>query len=137
MEFWQLVAHRHWYTLSFLGREFRLCARCSGYVVGLFMMMVFLNLGLPFYRSLKVDLQFFICFFCVLPLAFDWVTQSWGWRDSNNNLRFLTGFIIGIGTSLFYSMEAIAFSKMRIYVLIAASTAFFGIIGKHMRGLGK
>jgi uncharacterized membrane protein len=135
MELWQLVAHRHWYTLSFLGREFRLCARCSGYFVGLSTLIILLNFGLPIFHSLKVDLQFFFCFLCILPLAFDWITQSWGWRESNNNLRFFTGFILGVGTSLFYSMETISFSKMRIYVYIAASIAVSGIVGKHIRGL--
>lgn len=135
MELWQLVAHRHWYTLSFFGREFRLCARCSGYVFGLSTLMALLNFGIPVFPSLKTDLQFFFCFLCVLPLAFDWLTQSWGLRDSSNNLRFFTGLILGIGTSLFSLMEAIPFSKMRIYVYIAASIAVSGIVGKHIRGL--
>ena len=137
MELWQLVAHRHWYTLSFFGREFRLCARCSGYAVGLSTLMALLNFGIPVFSSLKVELQFFFSFLCVLPLAFDWLTQSWGLRDSNNNLRFFTVLILGIGTSLFSSMEAIPFSKLRIYISIAASIAVSGIVGKHIRGLSR
>ncbi len=34
VELWRLLAHDHWFTLSLLGRELRLCARCSGYLIG-------------------------------------------------------------------------------------------------------
>jgi uncharacterized membrane protein len=37
----------------------------------------------------------------MIPAAADGFTQLFGWRESNNNLRFLTGFIGGIGLIIF------------------------------------
>lgn len=130
MELWRLIAHRHWFTLRFFDREVRLCARCSGYVVGFFILIGFRNLFLlPLFHSLKIPYQLFFCFLFVIPLTYDWLTQSWGLRFSNNGMRLLTGAFLGIGVSLLYSSEAIPFLKTLFYVSIAALIASFGLAG--------
>jgi len=86
--------HRFWncHRLSkrsfFLnGRQFHICARCTGIFVGLV-----LSLSLIPFRS-YLPLGFAIS---SIALFIDGTTQFLGWRDSNNLLRFLSGFLFGI-----------------------------------------
>ena len=130
MELWRLLAHNHWFTIRVLGGEVRLCARCSGYVLGLFAAIVFHSLmGSHFFSSLPVKLQFSVCLLTLLPLAVDWLTQSWGWRKSNNGLRFLTGAVLGTGVFLFSLVNLAHSLKNSFFVLMAFAIAFFGHAG--------
>lgn len=65
------------------GRQFHICARCTGLVVGLPCSLLLLPLreGLPYA---------FIPFASLLVA--DGLTQLAQWRVSNNGLRFFTGF---------------------------------------------
>lgn len=127
MELWQLLAHRHWFTLKVFDREVRLCARCTGYVAGFFTLSVIRNLfGLPFFHSLKTPYQLFLCFLSIIPLTSDWLTQSWGWRDGNNRLRFLTGALLGLGVALLSSSEVTPYLKTRLYCYTAAIIVSLG-----------
>lgn len=116
MELWRLVAHNHWITLDILGRELKLCARCSGYVSGSLILMASHEfLRLPFFNSLNARAQMFLCLLLLLPSVSDWMTQSWGWRESNNGLRLLTGLLLGFGVYLFFKVEMMAPFKVLIY----------------------
>lgn len=131
---WRIVAHRHWITLRIFDREMRVCARCSGYLIGFFGLTVFSNfLVLPIFHSFKNLQQLFLCFLFAVPLTYDWLTQSWGLRDSNNRLRLLTGAVLGVGVSLLYSSEATPFFKTQFYVFIAVLIAGFGLVGEFLR----
>ena len=131
MELWRLVAHRHWLTLRILGMELRLCARCSGYVAGFLTLTVLLNLfEFRLFHSLTVQSQLFICLLLVVPLASDWLTQSWGLRNSNNRLRLLTGAILGVGVALLGSSDATPYVKTWFYVSIAAIIIIAGLSPK-------
>jgi len=136
MELWRIVAHRHWITLRIFDREMRVCARCSGYVIGFFGLTVFRNfLVLPIFHSFKNPHQLFLCFLFALPLTYDWLTQSWGLRDSNNRLRLLTGAVLGVGVSLLYSSEVTPFFRTLFYVSIAVLIAGFGLVGEFLSGI--
>ena len=127
MELWKLVAHRHWLTLRIFDRELRLCARCSGYVAGFLTLTVLLNLfEFNLFRSLTIQSQLFICLLLVVPLASDWLTQSWGLRNSNNRLRLFTGAILGAGTALLNSTEATPYLKTWFYGGIAVIISIVG-----------
>lgn len=131
MELWRLLAHRHWLTLKVFDREVRLCARCSGYVVGFFTLTVFRDLfGLPIFYSLKTPSQLFLCFLSIIPLTSDWLTQSWRWRDSNNRLRFLTATLLGVGVALLHSSEVTPYLKTLFYVYTATIIVSLGSLGK-------
>ncbi|MFB0558071.1 MAG: DUF2085 domain-containing protein [Candidatus Bathyarchaeia archaeon] len=131
MELWKLLAHNHWLTLRVLGREVRLCARCSGYAAGLLASMALHNsIGLPQFHPINVDLQLPIILLTILPLTLDWLTQSWGWRESNNGLRLLTGAILGVGVFLFSLIEAAPSIKRSYYVYMAIAVFLFGLIGE-------
>ena len=127
MELWRLLAPRHWISLRILGRELRLCARCSGYALGLLALTAYRAVfGLQIFDSLGTPLQFLLCYLTVVPLAYDWLTQSWGWRESNNRLRLLTGTILGAGLHLFSMTEATTILKMQLIVYTAAALLLFG-----------
>ncbi len=135
MEIWRLVAHRHWITLDVLGRKLRLCARCTGYALGFLTLMVVISLqGLQFFGSLPLLHQFFFCLLLLAPLTLDWITQSWGLRESNNGLRLLTGFSLGSGVALFSLVDATRNFKVLFYLYAAMVIALGGTIGKRTCG---
>lgn len=69
------------------GRQFHICARCTGLLVGLPLSLLLI----PF--RIYVPVPFFAF---SGSLLIDGITQSMGLRESNNTLRFITGF----GTAL-------------------------------------
>ncbi|MGZ3546279.1 MAG: DUF2085 domain-containing protein [Gemmatimonadaceae bacterium] len=68
------------------GRQFHLCARCTGLSVG-----IILSLALIPFRGMLTP---FALGFLALASA-DALTQYAGWRESTNELRFLTGLSTG------------------------------------------
>ncbi len=80
----------------FIGdKQMCLCQRCTAIYGGL------LLTGLVFYfvRRTKVEplkMWQFVVFFCV-PIGVDSLTQLFGWRESNWELRFLTGGLFAVG----------------------------------------
>lgn len=71
-------------------RQFHICARCTGLLVGCAVSPLFLLLGERAFIAFAIS--------CT-ALTLDGVTQLFGWRESNNKLRFVTGFGTG-ATSL-------------------------------------
>jgi uncharacterized membrane protein len=135
MELWRLVAHRHWITLDVFGRRLRLCARCTGYALGFLALTAIISLqGLQFFGSLSLVYQVAVCLLLLAPLTLDWLTQSWGRRESNNDLRLLTGFLLGSGVSLFSLVDATSGFKVLFYLYAAIVIALGGTIGKRLRG---
>ena len=67
-------------------RQFHICARCTGILTGLFVSILIL----PIYKQIAI---LFIPFFVLLVL--DGTTQKFGWRESNNSLRFISGLTVG------------------------------------------
>ena len=128
MELWRLLAHDHWFTLSLLGRELRLCARCSGYLIGF---------AAPTLLSddpqalLGPGLQWLALLLLATPLALDWVTQSWGLRESTNPLRLATGILMGLDIYLLYGLSIQA--RETILVGAALLVASAGHLGKIRR----
>ena len=131
IELWRLLAHQHWFTLKIFKREVRLCARCSGYVAGLYTFKVFNNLlGIPIFNSLNNMSQLFLCFLSIIPLTSDWLTQSWKWRDSNNRLRFITGTLLGIGVILLSLCEVPVHVKNLLYIYTLTIIVSLGSVGR-------
>lgn len=91
---WNLC-HRMAERSFFLGgRQFHLCARCTGLLCG-----YILSPCLFFLWSFSSAVYFFPLFFLFLSL--DGFTQLFGLRESNNLLRFVTGFGFGLSMPLF------------------------------------
>lgn len=130
MELWRLFAHKHWFTLRALGLELRLCARCSGYLAGFLSCTVLGNVaGLPSFLALPFQHQLFICAMLTAPTGVDWLTQSWGLRESNNALRFITGASLGAVVSLYSSITSMP-NSMPIFVSAMSAVAVVGLLGK-------
>ena len=134
MEYWRLLAHNHWFTLNVLGSKVRLCARCLGYLLG-FIAPFFV---LEYFRVdplgfLDPDIRRLACVLLALPLALDWVTQSWGMRKSNNWIRLATGILMGVDVFLFSRLGSSLQTRRFIFVGVALSLAFIGYLGKLKR----
>jgi len=130
VELWRLAAHRHWFTVRLLGRELRLCSRCSGYVSGIIALSLLQRLQGPSLRGLSAPIQVLLCLALILPSAVDWLTQSWGLRESSNRMRLLTGALLGAGTVLFFSIDAVASMRAILYALTALVIVLLGYAGK-------
>ena len=135
MELWRLVAHRHWITLDVFGRRLRLCARCTGYSLGFLALTAVISVrGLQFFGSLSPPYQVAVCLLLLAPLTLDWVTQSWGLRESNNGLRLLTGLFLGSGVFLFSLVDVTRNFRVLFYLYTAMIIVLGGTIGKRMSG---
>ena len=134
MELWRLFAHRHWFTLRFFNREVRVCARCSGYVAGFLVLRVLQRLfGSPILDFLGTPYQLLFYLLFSIPLISDWLTQSWGWRESNNGLRFFTGALLGIGIAIFSSAHITPQLKAFLYLTTASIIFLLGFVGILLR----
>jgi len=85
-------------SIRISGYTFPLCARCTGLWLGFVMGLLVRVAGL------HMPPVFVFAF--MLPLTVDSLTQLAGYRESNNRLRLLSGFLFGIATNmLFLSMR--------------------------------
>jgi len=87
-----------------------LCSRCFGIYLGIFLIGIYIGIKAKIKINLKVSTIFMI------PLLIDGITQSIGLRQSDNLLRFVTGFLFGLGIgSIFYPLY------FRLVILIKKS----------------
>jgi len=74
-----------------------LCSRCFGIYLGILFGMILLLLIFDV-RVSKIQ-AIYLLIILNLPVFVDGITQSFKLRESNNVLRFFTGFIGGTGSS--------------------------------------
>lgn len=76
-------------SFFFRGKQFPVCARCTGMLVGYLayplMLLNFVTVGLGYSLLMQV------------PALLDGGTQYMEWRESNNALRVITGVLSGAG----------------------------------------
>lgn len=89
-----VTLHRFWHChrrpeRSFFvrGRQFHICARCTGVLTGL----IACPSVIPIRSLLPV-----VFFVSAAVLIIDSFTQLVGWRESNNGIRFATGLVVGL-----------------------------------------
>jgi uncharacterized membrane protein len=131
LELWKLLAHNHWLTLNLYGFELRLCARCSGYLLGLTLPLLISGRVADLSESLDIRFQLIACFLLAIPYAVDWVTQSWGLRESSNRIRLVTGISLGMDIFLFSRLNIIA--GRTIFINAVLFVILLGHIGKVKR----
>jgi uncharacterized membrane protein len=126
--FWpSMFAHNHSITVTLMGRDFQLCARCSGLVLGAITLIgLSFHLNLAFLLSLPLSSQVWMCFLLALPAIIDWTTHSVNLRKSNNGTRLVTGFSEGIGISLLNFIALDVAYKILILLLVAGFTIGVG-----------
>jgi len=131
LDWWRLIAHRHWITLRVFGVTFRVCARCTGYVSGFFLLSSLLKMGdLRVYRNLPPSLQLVPCVLLASPLAFDWLTHTWQRRESNNRSRYLTGFLVGAGIALLSRSTIDPTAQFSLSACLGGAITLVGVLGK-------
>lgn len=100
---------KEWITLSFMpchrmqersmilwGKQFPLCYRCMGILLGIIIGIPFASVLVQFLSVVHLLLGGIL----ISTLLIDGFTQKWGWRQSTNPLRLLTGLLCGLGLSL-------------------------------------
>jgi len=75
-------------SICIKGYTFPLCSRCTGILIGFFISL--------FLIIFRIEISLLILMILCIPLLIDGFSQLFGWRKSNNIIRFLTGFIFGI-----------------------------------------
>ncbi|ODS39471.1 MAG: hypothetical protein A7316_10995 [Candidatus Altiarchaeales archaeon WOR_SM1_86-2] len=71
------------------GKQFPVCARCTGIIIGMLL--------LPIFHFEIIPPTIFFVLLSMIPTVVDGTTQAFGKRKSNNPLRFITGFLFGMG----------------------------------------
>jgi uncharacterized membrane protein len=79
-----------------------ICSRCFGFYLGLL-----IGLLIPIFVwslfVIDVNTMFLLLILSLIPISIDGLTQLLGLRISNNNLRFITGFIAGLFLGLVFT----------------------------------
>lgn len=84
-------------------KQFPVCSRCTGIVIGAAAGFVLASLTQP-------NLIFVLGF---IPLIIDGTTQYYGLRTSNNTLRFVTGLLCG------FSIPFVVLKQNQLYSIIS------------------
>ena len=82
-------------SLYFDGIQMPVCARCAALYVATAAGLLFFRLRGYGKKEFRMNWPLFVLLF--LPTALDGTTQLFGWRESTNLLRLITGFPYGIG----------------------------------------
>lgn len=75
-------------------RHLPICARCTGILFGGISSLIIFNI-------FNLTFSFLTSFILMLPMIMDGGLQYLNYIISNNNRRFVTGFIFGTGTVIF------------------------------------
>jgi uncharacterized membrane protein len=120
-----LFAHQHWITLQIFNKELRLCARCTGIVLG----FIFLKLSTVLLASsftLPATTGVILAFSFALPSIMDWLTSKFRLRHSDNTVRMLTGVFEGGGIGLLSLTNLSLSLRILIIALIGMSIMAIG-----------
>ncbi len=77
-----------------LDHEQRFCTRCSGQWVST---ASFASLMLVFQPEISIAVRLAVLALLPMPALLDWVTQTWGTRESTTPIRLITGSLLGAG----------------------------------------
>ncbi len=101
MKYSRLICHRlPERSFHLRNHQFPVCARCTGFYTGLAIFLIY-NFLFPINYTLTVLI---ISIFLLIPTSIDGLTQYMGLRESNNNLRFITGLIGGFGLIILFKI---------------------------------
>ncbi len=83
-------------TFKIRNHYFPVCSRCTGIYIGAFSYYIFVYFVYIQYNFALILMVVLM----ILPAFSDGLTQFFGFRESNNTLRFSTGLIAGIGLGI-------------------------------------
>ncbi len=127
----------HYIKFNIRDRKILACARCTGFTIGFF---VGLTILLPFFLGFIFTDNFFLVFtvswIFVIPSIVDWGSVKLGLRKGSNPLRFLVGYLQGIGYAMYLFILPIHII-FRVTTLALYESAFFTIRRLNARRLAK
>ena len=85
-------------TFKIGNHYFPVCARCTGFYMGIFLVYMVFYL---WYIDYTIGIGLMGCLM-LFPAALDGITQFFGFRESNNILRLLTGVVGGVGLGVLF-----------------------------------
>ncbi|KAB1067545.1 DUF2085 domain-containing protein [Tamlana haliotis] len=91
-------------SFFFKGKQFPICARCTGIQVGYFV--------LPFFIFGLIEIPLIWSLLMVIPAYLDGAIQAYFDVESNNKRRFITGLITGVGSMSMASLIGIYIGKL-------------------------
>ncbi len=95
-------------SFFYKGRQFPLCARCTGFVIGTLVFSLY-SLSVPVFYTYNL---LYLSILLQLPYVIDGTTQFIGLRESNNILRFITGLIGAFGLIIMARIFKIVLSQI-------------------------
>ncbi|MCZ6613070.1 MAG: DUF2085 domain-containing protein [Thaumarchaeota archaeon] len=128
-----ILAHNHYLSISLGRNNLRLCARCSGVVLG-FTMVILLEGLLAIYSYVTLNAVMVpIVMILAVPASIDWITQCWGNRHSDNRTRLLTGLLLGVGIGLASLLDLPSLTKYMLVGGTGGIVIMAGFVGKSLR----
>lgn len=89
-----IICHRNPERSFFIkGHQFPVCARCTGFYLTIIAYTIYAYYTPIVYTNEYVLLGITLC----IPAIIDGITQALHLRESNNNIRLITGLLGGIG----------------------------------------
>jgi uncharacterized membrane protein len=81
-----------------------------------------LSVAIPFQTG------FVTALILALPAIVDWITQNVGFRESNNPVRVVTGFLEGVGVLLLSLTDISSLAKLLIVSAISVGVVSVGVV---------
>ena len=109
--------------LSIFGWEQRFCTRCSAQWLA-----VAATVSLTIALGLDLPLVVWAPLLAILPAPapVDWITQTWGLRESGTAIRLGTGALLGMGM---WASAVVGLDYVRVLIGIGVLAAYSGMIG--------
>jgi len=83
-------------TFKIKNTYFPVCSRCTGLYIGAFSYFIYVYF---FYVQYTIPI-ILLAFLMIIPTCIDGTTQYFGFRESSNSIRFITGLIAGVGIGI-------------------------------------
>lgn len=96
------------------GHQFPVCSRCTGIYSSILLFLVYTYIFPIHYTQAYL----YVAVILVLPCLIDGVTQLLHYRESNNTLRFITGYMAGTAAMIIYQMQYLIYFQYLFIIAI-------------------
>jgi uncharacterized membrane protein len=123
----------HAFHITFDGRLYYVCARCSGLYLGIgvgFPIIYLLWMFIPSWLYFGDFLTTLLCFGLALPTLLDWTSQRLALRESKNTIRFGTALLGGLSLAWYLVAPITLFFKLVFLFVIMLFVLLFSFIDR-------